>query len=354
MDLQFLFQRIVCGYTLYNRAGKHYYIYDPTPRDHYLAEPHYQSTYESLILKGFPTEEHLLGLLNIRNLWGEKQENEVKVLMDNLHKLNSQLPNLEFKSTEKKQVLKYIEITKERINQLTKIKTSLLTNSAEYIAKLEKYKYLLFLLTKDEFNKSIWTLKTFNKESDSFLNELLIKSYFNENINEANIRKLARSEPWRSVWLCAIKTGNLFNRPSTDFTDYQRALVSWSLLYDNIFEHPEAPSSDIIDNDILLDQWLEQQAAKRKAESAANASNNILSNNKIGSSQEVGIVVDSIEDAEKVYKLNSPQAQEVIRKREKKIQSAESPIKELDLPDVRRNWQLEVHRLGIEKIKGNK
>ncbi|MDP5273660.1 hypothetical protein [Chengkuizengella axinellae] len=51
----------------------------------------------------------------------------------------------------------------------------------------------------------------------------------------------------------------------------QVALAFWSNFYDNIFDHPERPSKDVVDNDELLDQWVEEQAKKMEERTNKNA-----------------------------------------------------------------------------------
>jgi hypothetical protein len=211
------------------------------------------------------------------------------------------------------------------------------------MARYELYKYYVFLSTKGLNDQKIWnTWGEFQQTDTALVNYLVNEAYASNNINETVIRKLARSEPWRSAWLAGVKTGNLFNRPTTEMTDYQRALVGWSLIYDNAFENPDCPSTEVVDNDILFDKWLESQAAKREKESI-NA-DNFIRNEKIRNAGEVFLMADSQEDAEKVYKLNNPIAMSSVKTREGKLKK-EGKLKETDLPDVRTRLQMEANNL---------
>jgi hypothetical protein len=65
---------------------------------------------------------------------------------------------------------------------------------------------------------------------------------------------------WRARWKASTKTGSpLFEGPTVDWNINQVALVFWSNFYDSIFEHHERPSQKVIDNDDLLDRWVEQK-----------------------------------------------------------------------------------------------
>lgn len=80
------------------------------------------------------------------------------------------------------------------------------------------------------------------------------------------LRRIARGQgevaaEWRARWRAATKTGSpLFEGATTDWNINQVALVFWSNFYDNIFEHPERPDQKTIDNDDLLDKWVEDKS----------------------------------------------------------------------------------------------
>jgi hypothetical protein len=347
-ERQNLYYRIVTGITVVEYDSNTYFIKDPSPIDHIKVNYQVDVLKQKLILRGVPSEMEYEGLLVERNLWNEAEESKLRVLKENLKKLQQGLPALEFKSTEKKQVLAYIHKTQFEIDRLNRIKNSVINYSLEYIIKLYKYKLFLKDLTTDFGGKPVWpTNESFASADDKLISDLLVKAYFSDYINESALRELARSEPWRSVWLGAVKTGNLFAKPVSELSDYQRALISWSILYDNVFDHPDCPSQDVIDNDTLLDSWLEVQSEKRRKDTGVAAT---LDSPHLRNSKEVFVVVDSPEDAKKVYDLNNTSAKQTIVSRDKSIKE-KGVVKELDLPDVRRDFNIEVNRLGIQAVK---
>jgi hypothetical protein len=44
------------------------------------------------------------------------------------------------------------------------------------------------------------------------------------------------------------------------------ALCIWSSFYDNVYEHPERPPQHVIENDVALDVWVEEQQRKSQEE----------------------------------------------------------------------------------------
>lgn len=327
-----------------------YFVHDPTPLDLLKVKPYYDEIYKQLIALGIPSEDNLIALLMEKNLWSMKDEITLKTSTDTLNEYRRQLPKLTFKSLEKNLVLSNIKEIECKIKKLINAKSSLLSTSAEYIAKMEKFKKLIFLLTVDENNNRIWNnWNTFIKGNDHLINKLLSECYFNNNITENNIRYLAKNEPWRSTWLGGIKSGNLFNKPMISLTDYQRALVSWSIVYDNVYEHPECPSSDVIQNDELLDAWLHEQSEKREKD-REKSFKDVTDNDKIQQSKEIGIFVDTPEDAAKVYKLNDAAGLAIIRTRENLLRE-KGFVKEIEMPDVRNELTMEFNRLEKKHAK---
>jgi hypothetical protein len=82
---------------------------------------------------------------------------------------------------------------------------------------------------------------------------------------------------WRARWKAATKTGSpLFDGPTVDWNINQVGLVFWSTFYDNIFEHPERPDQRTIENDDLLDRWVEQKG--KEIEERARKNSRAMSN----------------------------------------------------------------------------
>jgi len=346
-DLHKLYLRIITAVNYVDVGGITYVIHDPSPLHKQRGYTYYEEIVFDLVTSGVPTEEQSMVTLIQKGLWTKEDEGKVEVLQDNLRKLNKSLSGLEFKSLEKKATLEYIEVTKRELEKLAKRKSNLLSNTAEYLAKLEVYKRYIFWCTFLEDGRKCWNdWKAFTKLDSKFVNDLISQAYLNGDIDEASIRKLARSEPWRSTWLTATKVSNLFNKPLVELTDYQRALCSWSIVYDNALEHPDGPSWEIIENDALFDEWSEAQAEKRKSTNKGVE----ITNSKIRNSDEIFIMAETPEDAKKVYALNDQMSLNVIKTRENLLEKRGS-MKETDMPDVRKKYSMAVTNAFRNHIK---
>lgn len=337
--------RIICGFTVNTYGNEIYIVKDAGPRERLLSEPYYKKVYDKLSRSGIPTDDEMLASLIDLGIWSDKMTQDIidkEKIIDDLRK---DLPKLEFKSTTKATVVARIEILEEEIKELKSIKGLAQINSIDHLASMERYKYLLYLCTfKDDGETRLWTdINSFENADNGLITKLFTNTYANGKIDEAIIRELARSDPWRNMWVASVKTGNLLRVPMSEATDLQRALITWSLIYDNAYESMDCPSDDVINNDTLFDAWLEAQSNKRKTERNKQSAPG-------GKAQEIGIPVDSLEDAKKVYDLNSPAAKGILSERNRTIDK-HGTVNVGNLPDQKRNIQMRMTEMAMKHGK---
>jgi hypothetical protein len=353
-ELQRLFDRVVTGITIVEDRGKFYFVHDPLPFNRLLAEIRYKKVMDDLSVDGF-TQAQTSVILASRNIWNPEKEAEVKEIQRRLGLLQDELKLCEFQSKKKQMISDEIQRLNARYRVLTSRKNAMSSSTVEYLATIEKYKTFVFLLTFDEHNKRIWTdWNTFIRDEDQLITTLMHEAFFNKEFDEAKLRELARTEPWRSSWVAARKCGRLFDKPLSQLTDLQRVVVGWSIVYDSVYEHPDCPPDDVISNDALLDAWLKEQAEKRKSRHTENSVEKTISSNaKIANSSEIGIVVDSPEDAMRVYKLNDPSTLNKLEKRSRALQE-KGVLHEGQMPDTKFDLAIRKSKLESEGIKTRK
>lgn len=345
--------RIITGITYFWDHDRLYAIRDPSSFDKHLANAYYEKYYHKFWMDlEIPSSAEVESIIIEKNIWSPKDEEKLEKTNDTIEKISKKIIGLQFKSKEKAAALEELQYHKSIQKSMLKKKNYRPIESAEYMTSLLIHKHLLFLLTFDENENRIWTnLDEFRKVDENLLNRILSASYFSGEINESDIRLVARSDPWRSIWSASIKSGNLFDHPSCRLTDYQRAVVTWSIIYDNIYEHPESPGQDIINNDDLLDAWMDKQRKERESSRNKDSVSKITSkNSKISNSKEVGIIVDSIDDAQKVYDLNDPLSKTAIRNRMSKI-SNDKQVKEHEFADFQQELKMEINRMQMKRKK---
>ncbi len=335
--------RIITGYQPVVFFDKLYVVKDPIPEHHYLADVFCKDIYDDFLQEGFLTQEESIQILIDRGLWSNDNDKQIDFLVKDFSNILKNIKDCQFRSNEKKRWEELAKANRKKIEQLSSSKNLILSQTIEYFIKLEKYKYLLFLNTYHN-NERVWNDVDvfYNQQNEKLINFLLKNTYLAFDIDNKIIRKIARNDPWRIIWRASNKTGSLFKHSASEMTEYQRELVTWSILYDSVYENMDCPDDSIIDNDDLLDAWFLEQQEKRKSEKKDKLN---IENEKINNSKEVGIVVDSPEDAQKVYKLNDQLGRQKIKERENTLYKKGS-VKETDLPDVKRDIKMMMNNQG--------
>ena len=91
----------------------------------------------------------------------------------------------------------------------------------------------------------------------------------------------------------------------------------WSQMYDNIQESLDCPSKEVIDDDDLLDGWFITQNRKREKEKLEKEFESSTQNPKIKQSSEVLIMSRDKDKTKKIQDMNSREAKDLIKSREK-------------------------------------
>ena len=166
---------------------------------------------------------------------------------------------------------------------------------------------------------------------------------------ESDVRELARSEPWRSIWLMKEDTGQtLFtNCPERELTYDQRNICVWSRMYDNVQESTECPDDEVINDDDMLDGWFIIQRKKQEKEKLESTVESMTNNSKIANSQEVFIMTDNQQQADMINSANSLHGQLLKKQRLAQVKAAGGELKDQQLQDK----QLELRTISNQQYK---
>jgi hypothetical protein len=271
----------------------------------------YQKSYDDCLLDGIMTNDETLEWLKSEGLWTDTQEQDVKNSQDNIENIKLEM----FKSS----------LNKNKVETLRKQ----LRGIEKALIKASSYKYSLLQNTCEtnaEHDQKTWiilrSIKVRNKNFSLEDNISTIYSVYQQNLlSDKDIRELARSEPWHSLWTVSEKGKIPLFKSYRDreITYNQRNLLLWSQTYDNIQESIECPDRDIIEDDDLLDGWFILQARERKNEKKKKLLDQSTNNNKINNSSEVFIVSDSQEHANEIQNLNNSKNKMVLQRRMSKL-----------------------------------
>ncbi len=344
VERQRLVRRITSG-KLYGSVEYKYKQYEVLFKDPNLdisieADWFYKKFYEEAKDRGGLTLEESYKILEEDDRWNKDMEIELKGIKDDLDKLAGQMEVNKYNKSAQRVIKATIKRGEERYFKLLNIKNQLRFSTIEHMADL---------------SKQTFTVRKIAQVSDPDLlaspsfQEILRVYYFEDNgISESQLRELARTDPWRLYWTSSKDTGtSLFPHSAVEFTDLQYLLVLWTRVYDFAYECQNRPTDDIIDDDTRFDSWYRSEVDKRNREINKASIENEMGGRSGG--QEMFIPADE-EGAKEVYNLNDFGGRVRIKEREKAIKDKGS-VRELDLPDIRRDVQMEMNKMAAKAAK---
>ena len=335
----------------------YHYIGGVSWEDKLYAQHIYQETLEQAQLEGlFPLNEvvdllkqphHIAGYRYGMKLWTDEEEDKLIVLKDDIEKLKVGIFQSHLRSAQKEAARTGLRKAEKEVERLLAVKHSLDGMTAEGLAIMYRQIYLIGCSIYRNDGARVYRDGWWVLPHTPILHQAL-RTYTEGLIPEPTFRSLARNDPWRSIW-SSRKGDGLFGRPSVELSDEQRNLILWSQFYDNVYESPDCPSDEIIDDDDALDGWMIAQRKKREKESLANSIESKLSD-KAKSADEVYIPVDTPEEGRKLDSLNSIQSQIVKRQRLNQIRR-EGRVDEINFADNQQKLKKQLEDIKKEREK---
>lgn len=340
-ERELLTSRISCAQTRLRIRERAYILVGPIASDRYEAAEVYAQAFKE-------AEEELYGDAEIRSvlrnqgLWSDQDDVDLKTAESNLDKLK--IEKYRATTTSKRHLAgQAIDATRKALASLLNRLHSLDHMTRSGHAAMARTRFLIgrCLRHADGFTP-VWPGLEFWEDSSSLLDEVM-QEVAERRPTEAQVRELARTEPWRGRWSCRKSESSLFGRPIADWTDDQIALVTWSRVYESCVEAENPPSDEVIGDDDMFDGWLlirRQETEKSKSEK-----NNMVTkdriNPKIASADEVFICgaeegaeegMLTLEDVQAVEAMNTPEAA-AIKKSRMALIAKKGHVLEAQMPD---------------------
>jgi Skp family chaperone for outer membrane proteins len=334
--------RRICSGTLYGIVSFQENEYPVTFKDPSLnlstqADWIYKKMYDKLEDQGALTLEQSYGILKMEGKWSDDLENELTGIQKDLENLNKNLEKVKFNKTEQRAIKATIEKGKKRLGELYNIKNQLALSTIEYIANRNRQRFLIANIVQLEHSELL--------DVPAFKDSLIVYYFEESSISESQLRKIARTDPWRLYWTTSKDTGTpLFPHSSVEMTDLQYMLVLWTRVYDFAFSSTNRPAENVIDDDDRFDAWYQSEVT-RVNEEINKASFDQGSN--IGSGGIEHFIPADQEGAAEVYALNNLESRSRILQRQKAVEK-EGQVKEANLPDVKRDIQMELNKMAVE------
>lgn len=214
--------------------------------------------------------------------------------------------NKEFKKKNSEKIAK----TRQAIAKIRAIISPYETSSLEFVSMKIREDFILSKTVVNERGNPL----------DDFMLDPLKAAYYKKLPSTEQLRKMARSDPWSTMW--SIKKADNF--AILPLSDYQIMLAFYSRMYDNVNESPERPSRAIIDDDDALDGWFIHQSEKpseTKTETKKHAEEIVFTNDP--------------EKAREIYESNSQEMQAIQRLRMRQLQNSKSGVMKIgDFKDI--------------------
>lgn len=311
-EREFFISLIRLGNTYIEYGDLELVIIPPTVEQTLRSCQVYNKVFEESIIDGVMTQEENDQWMVDQGLWTEEDDEKTKGLEKDLERLKVEIFNARLNDSLKERIRLYLRAGEKQLNEHLAKKTQYYSNTCEGLASIEKTLYLIKKTT--YLNKELYNF-------DDISLHYILSEWQNSFLEESQCRELARTEPWKSLWILREKSGiKLFNNDQNQELTYnQKNIVMWSQMYDNIQESMDCPSNDVIEDDDLLDGWFILQNRKREKERSEQSFEESVKSDKIKNSSEVFVMARSNKDKDKVESLNNINTTNIKKQREQLI-----------------------------------
>lgn len=339
-EREFFISRIKAGYIPVSLGQKRFLVYSPNTDTILLANEIYLEEYNRGIEEGLFEDYDIYELLVLNNMWTETDENNLNdIVPKHIEYWKKELYNSVLKSNTRSRIRKYLSAAKDELVKLYNTRHCFDHMTCIGYANYVKNMFIISESTRYKNKKVNWNKIDLN---------WIMNSYHEKLLDSDKIRVLARTYPWNNLWPNLKTNGRIFD--NVDLTTEQQMLISWSSMYDRIYESPDCPPEEVIEDDDMLDGWLLIQKEKRDKERKKQEVES-ATNSKINNADDIFIMAETFEDAKKISLLNDARGNRVKQQRLSQIKK-EGVVPEQRLTDVKRKQQMLAHQAYVQQSKG--
>ncbi len=305
-EREFFISRIRSGTNIIKAHGLTLKVSTPTIEDEYEINEEYMRAFESAQGQGIMTQDEMLEWMMDSEIWTDGDSASEISFKKDIDYLKTELFNARTNSNRIEEARFHLKTARGVMNELMRKKYAYQENTCEGIASIAKSSEFIRRCT--YLNKELY-------DFDYLSIGDILGMYYSMVLPESLSRELARTEPWRSLWILnQSHTFTLFHNKERELSIDQRNLLVWSKMYDNVQESPEAPAEDILEDDDMLDGWFILQKQKRdkmrlEAEMEAGG------NEKINKAGEIFMMASSQKDRERIDSMNSTHSRIIKKQR---------------------------------------
>jgi len=273
-------------------------------------------------------------------MWSSLLQDELEKLPKAIEGLKIELYNAYFQFKRRDNIKKSLASLKHREVELIKQREKFKHITCEGYALSCKNKHLICSGTKKLDGSKFFN--DYDQHSQQSI-DIFLQEFYSNRVDDETIRELSKYEPWKSIWGAGKQEGSIFGKPSSLLSHEQRTIIIWSRIYDSIYESPECPPEEVINDDDCLDGWMLVQSHNREKDKQA--SHGYKPGDKFNKADEVFIMVDNPDDASRVEAMNTPAA--ILRKQQRMnaLDRAGGILDERYMPDSQNRMREEIMKV---------
>lgn len=326
-----LIHRIASGRLYFDHAGQNYLFLQPSSDLRYRSELVYQKYIEENKYNFSWFKENISKLLLYLGLWNDSDQQYLEELEKKIENTKLDMYLNKLNKDKLKKLKSEITRIRDSVNKMLSRKHSLDYLTIEDCANGAKNEFIMVnsIYFDDTDEIRVFSKDIKDKDTSYVKFNELASHIATRLISIEDYKNIAKSDQWKTIW--NSNKNNIFNKSSYELSDEQKTLISISNMYDRIYEHPECPSDDVINDDDILDGWMIYQKNKADKIKKQNAAQELA--NKHKNAKEIFVVADK-EDIKDVLDLNSTISSSIIKQRKNIINKSTDGIDEVNLPDV--------------------
>ena len=337
--------RIETGITFLNIKNSLYSMHMPTKEQKAISELVYRETLENSKYSELMTRRQVENYLAMKGIWNSNHDEELEKLNKYLEDLKIQLYDAMFNEKKQKQLRRQIKSVKQGINKSYVKKFSLDHITLEYHAENTRDEFLVAITIKHSDGRPVYTYSNWS-DVDNFILQRFLNFIQMNPISTEDFRELARTEPFRSKW--SLQKQDVFDTSYN--SPEQFTLMMYARMYDNVYEHPEKPTDEVIKDDDLLDGWFAKQRRLAEQERKRKEMDSILDKTGNKEAGELFVMAGSDSEAGKIRGVNDLAAKIRMKQREGAIQK-HGKLEESQLPDVKTDLRAEAMKQMADRFK---
>lgn len=334
-----LVHRILSGKLIFLSNDILYELRKPSLSIKMEADFLYFSTYEdNLYNDNFWLAEDIENLLIELNILYYDSKKILQKMEKSLENAKVDLFQNYFDTTKKVKIKNRISNLKYDIDSLYSKKHSLDFLTLEHYCDNMRHE---FIISNTLYNKNNELI--FKNNCIDYLKFNNIVSIISKHmIDVSTYKKIARCDYWRNYW--SNNKNSVIDGPVSEWSEEQKSLVNISCMYDKIYEHPDCPQDDIIDDDDALDGWMIHQKQKNDLQKKEKGVDSMLTG-KVKNSAEVFLMAGNKNQAEDILGLNTQDSLNIVKSKVDTVMS-KGRVRDGELPDVKQRIMQQLQDKG--------